>query len=135
MLSRIWLIALLGVVSASSAVGCDVCTPHSCPYSAPGIVVYGGADGGAGAVSDVEATLTGSTTVTMSCAPSANVPTATSCFWPGGTPVTPGTYSLVVAAPGYRSKELTANVSHVPASHCGCQGDTIEPSTVTLDPS
>jgi len=132
---KIWLIALLVVISSYSAVGCNDCAQHSCPYSPPGIVVYGGADGGAGAVSDVEATLTGPTTVTMSCAPSASVPTATSCLWPGGTAVTPGTYSLVVAAPGYRSKEVTATVSLVPASHCGCPGVRIEPSTVTLDPS
>jgi len=132
---KISLIALLAVVSSYSAVGCNDCAHHSCPYSPPGILVYGGADGGAGAVSDVEATLTGPTTVTMSCAPSASVPTATSCLWPGGTAVTPGTYSLVVAAPGYRSKELTATVSLIPASHCGCPGVRIEPSTVTLDPS
>ena len=132
---RTWLIALLAVVSASSAVGCDVCSRHSCPYSPPGVVVYAGGDGGAVAVSGVEATLKGPTTVTMSCAPSENVPTETGCLWPQGTDVTPGTYSLVVTAPGYRSKELSATVSLVPASHCGCPGVTIEPSTVTLDPS
>src|SRR4051794_927552 len=132
---KTWLIALLAVVSASAAVGCNDCSLHSCPYSPPGIVVYAGADGGAVAVSGVEATLTGATTVTMACAPSANSPTATSCSWPGDTPVTPGTYSLVVTAPGYRSKELSATVSDVPASHCGCPGVRIEPSTVTLDPS
>src|SRR3954462_8584515 len=116
MSAKVWLLALLAVVSASSAVGCDVCSHHSCPYSPPGIVVYAGTDGGAVAVSGVEATLTGATTVTMACAPSASSLTATSCSWPGDTPVTAGTYSLVVTAPGYRSKELSATVSLVPAS-------------------
>jgi hypothetical protein len=132
---KAWLIALLAVVSASSAVGCNDCSRHSCPWSPPAIVVYAGADGGAVAVSGVEATLMGATSVTMACTPSANSLTATSCFWPGDTPVTSGPYSLVVTAPGYRSKELSATVSLVPASHCGCPGATIEPSTVTLEPS
>jgi hypothetical protein len=135
MFPKISLIALLAVVSSYSAIGCDSGCPRSCPgpFLALGIGVYAAVDGVA--VSGVEATLMGPTTISMSCEPSTNVPAATSCFWPLGGTFVEGSYTLLVAAPGFQSKELSATLSLTPASRCGCSGATIEPSTVTLDPS
>jgi hypothetical protein len=134
MLAKIWLIALLAVVSSYSA-GCNSCPP-SCPAAVLGlgIGVYGAVDGAGVAVSGVEATLMGPTTVTLSCEPSANVPAATSCFWPLDAQFVAGTYTLLVAAPGFRAQEFSATLS-VPPPTCGCPAAKIEPSTVTLDPS
>ena len=128
MFPKMRLIALLAVVSSYSAVGCDSdggCT-GSCPGPFPGlgIVVYAAVDGVA--VKGVEATLMGPTTVTLSCEPSANVPAATSCLWPLGAQFAEGAYTLLVAAPGFQSKALSATLSLPPM---------IEPSTVTLDPA
>jgi hypothetical protein len=133
---KICLIALLALVSSYSAVGCDNACPRSCPAAVLGlgIVVYAGVDGGAGPISGVEAKLTGPATVTLSCEPSGNGnPAAVVCFWPLGGPFTEGTYSLVVMAPGFRSRELSATFSLTKGA-C-CPGAMLEPSTVTLDPS
>ena len=128
--------SLVAVIASSSAVGCDSDSecPPSCPgpFLALGIVVYAAVDGVA--VSGVEATLIGPTTIAMDCEPSPNVPAATSCFWPS-VPFAEGAYTLLVAAPGFQSKELSATLSLIPASRCGCSSAMIEPSTVTLDPS
>ena len=135
MSSKTWLMALLAVVSSGSAVGCDSGCPRTCPgpFLGLGIGVYAAVNGVA--VGGVEATLMGPTTVALSCEPSGNVPAATSCFWPLGATFVEGTYTLLVAAPGFQSKEVGATLSLPPASRCGCSGASIEPSTVTLDPS
>lgn len=133
---KIRLLALVAAVSSYAAVGCDRECPPSCPAAVLGlgIVVYAGVDGGAGLISGVEATLTGPATVTLSCEPSGNGnPAAMSCFWPLGGPFTEGTYALVVTAPGFRSRELSATFSLTKGA-C-CPGAKIEPSTVTLDPA
>jgi hypothetical protein len=133
---KTWLIALLALVSSYSALGCDNGCPRSCPAAVLGlgIVVYAGVDGGAGPISGVEASLTGPATITLSCEPSGNGnPAAMVCFWPLGGPFIEGTYSLVVTAPGFRSRELSATFS-LANGRC-CPGAKLEPSTVTLDPS
>ena len=137
MFAKMRFIALLAMVSSYSAIGCKSECPPSCPGPSLGlvVVVYGGTDGGAVAVSGVEATLMGPTTVMLSCAPSANVPTATTCLWPLGATVTPGSYSLVVTAPGFRSKELSATLSLARGTPCGCEGANLDPAMVTLEPS
>ena len=132
MSSKNWLIALMGPVAfgcGSSAEGAPC--PFSCPatYSGVTLVVNAAADGGV--VSGVEATLSGPTTETMSCEPNG---TATLCTWSSG-PVTAGTYSLLVTAPGFQSASLSATVTVAADPHCGCVGATLQPSMVTLDPS
>ncbi len=104
MLPRIRLISLVAVIASCSAVGCDSGCPRSCPgpFLALGIGVYAAVNGVA--VSGVEATLMGPTTISMSCEPSSNVPAATSCFWPLGAQFVEGAYTLLVAAPGFQSK-------------------------------
>jgi hypothetical protein len=133
---NIRLLALVAVVSCYAAVGCDDMCPRTCPAAVLGlgIVVYAGVDGGAGPISGVEATLMGPATVTLSCEPSGNGdPAAMVCFWPLGGPFTEGTYSLVVTAPGFRSRELSATFS-LSQGTC-CPGARIEPSQVVLDPA
>ena len=137
MVSQIRLVSLLAVVSSYAAIGCDSRCPRTCPGPTLGlgIAVYGGVDGSAGTLSGVEATLMGPATVTLSCEPSGNGnPAAMSCFWPVGAPVTEGTYSLVVTAPGFRSNEVSATLSFSQGI-CGCSGWGLEPSQVTLDPA
>ena len=138
MFPKVRLISLVAIAMISSyfSVGCDSDCPRSCPAAVLGlgIGVYGAVDGAGVAVSGVEATFMGPTTVTLSCEPSANVPAATSCFWPLDAQFVPGTYTLLVAAPGFRAQELSATLS-VPPPTCGCPAAKIEPSTVTLDPA
>lgn len=129
---KVQLIFLLAVISLPFASGChsEEC-PHSCPGPTLGlgIVVYGGP----AALSGVDATLSGPTTVTLSCGPSNQVGAA-SCFWPLSTPLTAGTYTMLVSAPGFRSSEISVTVS-TSAGRCGCSSGDIQPSTVTLVPS
>ena len=136
MFPKIWLVALFAVVSSYSAAGCNNDCPPSCPAAVLGlgIGVYGAVDGAGVAVSGVEATLMGPTTVTLSCEPSANVPAATSCLWPLDAQFVAGAYTLLVAAPGFRAQEFSATLSVGPPT-CGCPSAGIEPSTVTLDPA
>ncbi len=120
--------------------------PWGCPAPHLGIylVVTAAADGGA--LSGVNATLSsavtdgdamtgveaGSTTVTMSCESNNG---AMVCDWPSsGYPIA-GTYSLLVTAPGFRSANVSATLTYTPDPRCGCGMDTLQPSTVTLDPS
>src|SRR4029453_8045813 len=119
--------SVLVLASSFSGVSCESGCPKSCPATSSGIglAVYGGVGGGV--VSGGEATLTGPMTVTMSCEPSANG-AATTCSWPPG-PVTAGTYSLLITAPGFRSAYLTATVELSPP-HCGCVFATLDPSMV-----
>jgi len=136
MSSKNSLISLIGLVSFHSVVGCASAgdsppCPYSCLAAHLGIVldVTGATDGGP--VSGADATLSGPITVTMSCEPNG---TATVCRWPGG-PVTAGTYSLLVTAPGFQSANVSATITVTPDPRCGCEWATIQPSRVTLDPS
>jgi hypothetical protein len=126
------LILFLAVISLPFFSGChsEDC-PHSCPSPTLGlgIVVHGGP----AALTGVDATLSGPTTVTLSCQASTQVGAA-SCFWPLSTPLTAGAYTMVVNAPGFRSSETSVTVS-MSDDRCGCSWGDIQPSTVTLVPS
>jgi hypothetical protein len=104
--------------------GC--CSPHSCLAT--------GAAVGVGTMSPVvAAVLTGPVNVTLDCQ---SAYLGFRCSWP--TPdVVPGTYSLLVSAPGYvtTTVQVVVAVDVPPTVACGCAGDTITPSTVSLSPA
>jgi hypothetical protein len=81
------------------------------------------------ALSDVQATLTGPETGTMSCQPNFS---STLCGWPP-VPVTPGSYMLQVSRPGYEPISVPVQVTVSPPT-CGCMAGSITPSTVLLSP-
>ena len=114
----------------ASAADSAVC-PRSCPATYLGIVLTVSKGDRGATLEGAKATLTGPTTVAMSCAPNGSV---TSCSWPPGQ-VIAGTYSLLVTAPGFRSRSLSATVSVTADSYCGCTVAALQPSAVTLVPS
>jgi hypothetical protein len=120
-------LAVFTQVSCGGQAPCPACP--ALYVLAAGFSVNGAAD--AGAPSGVEATLSGPQTTVMSCAPNGST---TLCGWPPG-PVTAGTYSLEVSATGFKPATVSAKVTVTPAPSCGCPGATIQPSSVTLDPS
>jgi hypothetical protein len=121
-------IAAVGFAACSSSTSQDDAPcPHSCPATYMGIVLAVTAAADSGAVSGVGATLSGPTTVTMSCEANGTV---TVCRWPS-PPVTAGTYSLQVAATGFQMANVSATVSVTP-DRCGCAWATLQPSAVTL---
>jgi hypothetical protein len=105
--------------------------PRSCPAPQAGIAlsVTSATDGGA--PDSVGATLTGSTTVRMSCEPRG---TASICFW-GSGPMMAGSYALQVTASGFQTMNVGASITVTSDPRCGCGWATIEPSAVSLDPS
>ena len=104
----------------------DPCPVSACPAASFFLDVTNARDGGQ--VTGVEATLSGPTTKTMPCEPRG---TEAVCF--GGAPVTAGSYSLQVTAPGFQSVNVPATVTLT--SGCGCQSAMLQPSTLALDPS
>jgi hypothetical protein len=84
-------------------------------------------------VSGVEAVITGPVNGTMVCQPNPPV-FAVSCAWPSTVAVVPGTYSLQVSAPGYvtTTVQVVVAVDVPPTVACGCPGDSIKPSTVSI---
>jgi len=118
----------LSVTVALTAGSCVSCPGCPATYVDIGLVVSG--DAGGGAVSGVDATVTGPQNGTMSCAPNG---TATLCTWPSG-PVAPGSYTLTVTAPGFQSATVSATVTVADADSCGCASGALQPSHVTLDP-
>ena len=118
-------------VAADAAAG----DGHQCPFGCPAanigvsLAVTAAMDGGA--VSGVEATLSGPTTETLSCMPSPSG-AVTICTWASG-PVIAGSYSLQVTAPAFQPVNVSAVVSVT--SDCGCMFAALVPSMVTLDPS
>ena len=105
--------------------------PGSCPAAYAGIYLGVTAATDGGAMSSVEATLSGPTTVTMSCESRGTV---TDCIWPSA-PLTTGNYSLQVTAPGFQSANVSATLAVTHDPRCGCDQATLQPSAVTLDPS
>lgn len=96
--------------------------------------VTAAADGGA--IEGVEATLSGPTTVGMSCETGANGYRVTACFPDNtGNVPTPGTYSLHVSAPAFQSMDVNATVTLVPDTRCGCDDLKLDPAQVTLNPA
>jgi hypothetical protein len=124
-----------GTGGATAAGGSGGGTTAPCPFSCPatwvGIVLEVTAATDGGVVSGAEATLSGPTTETMSCEANGTV---TICRWPSGA-VTAGTYSLQVAAAGFRTANESATVTVTPDPRCGCVWASLQPSVVTLDPA
>ena len=100
-------------------------------YLTIGLDVSSADDGGA--ISGIEATLSGPAMVTMSCEPSSNVPTVVVCRWPTYD-VAAGSYSLLVTAPGFQPANVSATVT-LTTSGCGCVYAGLQPSAVILDPA
>lgn len=107
------------------------CAEVECPASYIEISLAVAAPDG-GAVSGVAATLSGPEAVTLLCQSSG---TAALCTWPAPTPVTAGSYALQVTAPGFQPANVSATVTTSSGDGCGCPGASMQPSTVTLDPS
>ena len=116
-------VALLGQTSCRDTPGC----PTSCSTANVTLDVTGAADGGV--VTGIEATLSGPTTMTMSCEPRG---TETVCSYQGE--VTTGSYTLQVTAPGFQAANVPATVTVTPGSQCACPSATLQPSTLTLNP-
>jgi hypothetical protein len=112
-----WL--LLVSLAFVGSIGCGECSgpPPECPY----YVVLTVSIPGGGAISGVQATISGAA---LSCGPTA---TGASCL---GSPALPG--QLQVTAPGFQPVEVNATGMMTPASSCGCPGFTLKPSNVTL---
>jgi len=126
----------LGVLLTAALLGqtsCGTPCPHSCPAKwilVNRLAVTAAMNGGA--VTGVQATLTGPATVVLSCQAQDNG-TAASCTWPSG-PVIAGSYSLELTAPGFQSMNLSTTVTGVSDPQCGCDSATMQPSAVTLNP-
>jgi hypothetical protein len=123
--------AALLVTLASCGGGTAARCPPSCPATYLGVILMVKDSTQGGALQGVAATLTGPMMNTMSCEPSS---TATVCRL-GTGPVIAGDYSLQVTATGFQPVSTTATIAVPSDLTCGCATATIEPSTVTLDPS
>jgi len=129
-------VSLLALVSAALTAGACGSNADSqpCPYSCPAAHI--GVDVSVTTATStpadgVQATLSGPVTATMICQPNGS---ATLCEWPATVPVTAGTYSLQVSAPGYPSTTVAAVVTVAPPE-CGCISAVIQPSAVSLGAS
>ena len=122
-----------GSVVADAGMGDGSCLWHTCPASRMGLTldVANATDGRA--VNDVSATLAGDSSGTMSCEVTVTGE-VTACEWPYSLPDTDATYALSVSAPGFLPANVTATVTSIPASRCGCPWAKLSPSSVTLAP-
>jgi len=122
---------LFGLGALLASTSCSPCPNVLCHAPFVDLLVTDAADGGA--VSGVQATLSGPTTVFISCSLNGNV---TLCIgeWQGA--IDAGGYALQVAAPGFQTAAVpaTVTVGSPPDSHCGCYGASLTPSTVALSP-
>jgi hypothetical protein len=84
------------------------------------------------AASGAQAALTGPVTDSMFCQSYGDTAL---CTWSGGIPVTAGTYTLQVSAPGYRTATVQVEVTVSPPVCGNCTAGSIQPSTVTLSPA
>ncbi|HVV49029.1 MAG TPA: hypothetical protein VHO06_05175 [Polyangia bacterium] len=117
------------VLSALALAACqkDQTCPRGCPtfwldLSLPVTSASGKA------VDGVTAILTGPVTKTLSCQPD-GTQMETVCTWPA--PVTPGSYTLQVSAPGYPTETSPATIA-LTRPTCNCPAISIQPSSVTL---
>lgn len=111
-----WGWVVLAVLAATS---CSPC-PRTCPATWASITITI-TDSARAAVSGVEATVAGAS---LSCQ-------GTLCTWPPSAPVTAGSYSVHVTAPGF--KDATIAASLVTDEACGCTAATLTPATFTLE--
>ena len=79
------------------------------------------------AIKGAQVTLTGPVTDTLLCVP---YPYGGECSWSGATPLTAGTYTLQVSAPGYQA--VTTQVELTISSGCGRTWANVQPSIVSL---
>jgi hypothetical protein len=119
------------------AVGWTGCCKPSCPAARADAVIGVGTTPAGMMLNGVEAVLTGPVNVTMDCQTAYNASLGDGCRWPTTVAVTSGTYSLQVSAPGYvaTTVQVVVAVDVPPTVACGCPGDTIKPSTVSLSPA
>jgi hypothetical protein len=121
---------LLGLpLAAVGWTGC--CKPPACPVSDSFEVLITPAGM---MLNGVQAVMTGPVNVTMDCQ---DGHLGAGCWWPTTVQVVPGTYSLQVSAPGHVTTtiQVVVAVDVPPTVACGCPGDTIKPSTVSLSPA
>ena len=121
-------LTVLLAVALTGLASCNDCGRTMCASGEVGVLVV--ASGG-GPLNAVTVTLSGPTTTTMTFACRATAdPQAMSCSSP--SPVGPGDYTLMVAAPGLQTVTVSATVTE--SQSCGCVGETLAPSMVTLSP-
>jgi len=109
---------------ATTSCGDNCSRARGCPATSFYLEVIGATDGGV--VSNIEAVLSGPTTIIMSC------DRPESCGYFGH--VTEGSYTLEVTAPGFQAASVPATLTVGPVP-CGCPAATLQPSTLTLTPS
>ena len=117
------------VVGATLAlVGLASCQP--CPGCPVARVVLTVRDAAGAPVNDVEATLESSSgeLSRFSC----ELRPDTVCFLSVSAG---GSFTLKVAAPGFRAVTVPATISYRQDPTCGCPGATIDPGQLTLDPT
>ena len=123
------------ILNLAPLTACDAGGGQTCPYSCPAARL--GASVAvvtmpAAVVNGVEAVLTGPVNGNMKCQPNPPVSSVV-CDWPvEAVAVVPGTYSLEVSAPGYKTTTIQVEVTTPPPGPCGCSLDSIEPSTVLI---
>ena len=78
-------------------------------------------------VNGAQATLTGPVTDTLLCDP---YPWGATCWWSDTTPLTVGTYTLQVSAPGYQA--VTTQLELTLVSGCGRTAANVQPRSVSL---
>jgi len=81
-------------------------------------------------VNGAQAILTGPVTDTLLCVP---YPWGGTCFWSGTTPITVGTYTFQVSAPGYQA--VTTQLDLTIVSGCGRTAANVKPSSISLTPT
>jgi hypothetical protein len=120
------LLAPMGLGACGGSSNCPESCPASKNYITASILIAFPSSMG---LEGVQATLAGPVTDTMSCQPYGM---ASVCTWSDTAPITAGTYSLQVSAPGYRPTDFQVTVI-VPS--CECVGASIQPANVSVSPS
>jgi hypothetical protein len=127
--AQFWIVVPL--MSALIALACGNESGAPCPQCpAASLILAVDAATDAGALNGVQATLSGPTTVSVSCAPNGS---EAQCVL-GVGPLVAGSYSLRITAPNFKTATVTATVTYNLDHRCGCDWFSLQPKMVRLDP-